>query len=111
MLQAVAEWEAQAAERAEAYAAVTDGLDASATEPAEREFVAYVPLPEQEEIEARVRHLHAETPPLAVWSLPTLTCPVASRGSSAVARTTLHARKHASRCFGGGVLRPLMACL
>ena len=59
MLQAVAEWEAQAAERAEAYAAVTDGLDASATEPAEREFVAYVPLPEQEEIEARVRSSHA----------------------------------------------------
>lgn len=58
MLQAVAEWEAQAAERAEAYAAVTDGLDASATEPAEREFVAYVPLPEQEEIEARVRSMH-----------------------------------------------------
>jgi hypothetical protein len=54
VLQAVAEWEAQAAERAEAYAAVTDGLDASATEPVEREFVAYVPLPEQEEIEARV---------------------------------------------------------
>lgn len=53
-MQAVAEWEAKAAERAEAYAAIAGGVDASAAGEPEREFVAYVPLPEQEEIEARV---------------------------------------------------------
>lgn len=54
-LQAVAQWEATAAERAEAYAAVAGGMDATGADAPDREFVAYVPLPEQEEIEARVR--------------------------------------------------------
>jgi Isy1-like splicing family len=72
MLQAVAEWEAQAAERAEAYAAVTDGLDASATEPVEREFVAYVPLPEQEEIEARVRFSQRYSQPIVLSRQPAI---------------------------------------
>ena len=59
--QAVAEWEAAAAEREAEYAkfgggvAEGDGADAPA-------FVAYVPLPEQQEIEARAR---ARRPPLA----------------------------------------------
>jgi len=53
--QAAAEWDSKAAERAEAYAGVAGGMDATAADqqPAQ-EFVAYVPLPEQHEIEARV---------------------------------------------------------
>lgn len=51
MAQAVAEWEATEAERRQASAGM-----ASATEqqPAQPQFVAYVPLPDQKEIEMRV---------------------------------------------------------
>ena len=57
-MQALAEWEEQEAERREAYAGVAGGMDsASATEADGPQFVAYVPLPDQKEIEQRVRVL------------------------------------------------------
>ena len=57
-MQALAEWEEQEAERREAYAGVAGGMDsASAAEADGPQFVAYVPLPDQKEIEQRVRAL------------------------------------------------------
>ena len=57
-LQALAEWEAQEAERQEAYAGVACGMESvSATDGDGPQFVAYVPLPDQKEIEQRVRAL------------------------------------------------------
>ncbi len=56
MLQALDEWKAREKERQDAYAGVMDGLDASADAAADApQFVAYVPLPDQKEIEQRVR--------------------------------------------------------
>lgn len=61
--QAVAEWEAKAAERDAEYAKVGEGMEDGEEEPSAPAFMAYVPLPEQEEIEARVRSCHTSTTP------------------------------------------------
>ncbi len=54
-MQALDEWEAREKERQDAYAGVSGGLDASANSTADApQFVAYVPLPDQKEIEQRV---------------------------------------------------------
>ena len=67
------EWESKAAERDAALAAVAGGMadaDAAAT-PSEPQFVAYVPLPDEKEIEARVvARKKAEL--LAKYSTPAL---------------------------------------
>ena len=56
MMQALSEWEAREKERQDAYAGVAGGIDASANPAADApQFVAYVPLPDQKEIEQRVR--------------------------------------------------------
>ena len=56
MPQALDEWKAREKERQDAYAGVVDGLDGLADAAADApQFVAYVPLPDQKEIEQRVR--------------------------------------------------------
>lgn len=55
--QAIAEWDEREAERQAAFAAVGGGMpdaDAAAAEQSAPQFVAYVPLPDQKEIEQKV---------------------------------------------------------
>ena len=69
MLQALDEWKAREKERQDAYAGVMDGLDASADAATDApQFVAYVPLPDQKEIEQRVR-AETSTPRIKTWIL------------------------------------------
>ena len=54
-IQAMAEWEEKEAERQAVYASVKGGMEAvEASEAKVPQFVAYVPLPDQKEIEQRV---------------------------------------------------------
>lgn len=55
MVQAIADWERKAAERDAEYSKVAGGVAEGDDPDAEPAFMAYVPLPEQQEIEARVR--------------------------------------------------------
>ncbi len=104
MLQALDAWKAREKERQDAYAGVMDGLDASADGAADApQFVAYVPLPDQKEIEQRVR---AENSRARVRTL-TLGSP---RGLqwlvSFMRRHTTALGHHRLRCF-----RPTLSCL
>lgn len=55
LLQALAEWEKEDRARSEALAGAIKGLaDYEESGAPEQEYVAYVPLPDQKEIEARV---------------------------------------------------------
>ena len=53
-MQALAEWQEKEQDRQAALADVMGGMESTATEAAQQEFVAYVPLPDQKEIEHRV---------------------------------------------------------
>ena len=70
--QLLAEWQAAAGEREAALAGVAGGMeDAKTGAPAEPQYVAYVPLPDEKEIEARVvERKKAEL--LARYSTPAL---------------------------------------
>ena len=53
-LQALAEWQEKEEDRQAALAEVKGGMESTAAEGNQQEFVAYVPLPDQKEIEHRV---------------------------------------------------------
>lgn len=53
-MQALAEWVHKDADRQAALAEVKGGMDSTAVADDRQEFVAYVPLPDQKEIEHRV---------------------------------------------------------
>lgn len=53
-LQALEKWQAEENERQEALANVMGGTDTADKAEAEQQFVAYVPLPDQKEIERKV---------------------------------------------------------
>lgn len=53
-LQALEKWHAEEDERQQALANVTGGNDTADKAEAEQQFVAYVPLPDQKEIERKV---------------------------------------------------------
>lgn len=53
-VQALSEWQDKEEDRQAALANVKGGMDSTAAEDAQQEFVAYVPLPDQKEIEHRV---------------------------------------------------------
>ena len=73
-MQALDEWEAREKERQDAYAGVAGGMDASSNTAADApQFVAYVPLPDQKEIEQRVS--------MAPGLVGILSCPLISRDS------------------------------